>query len=237
MDLSSIKALMWDIGGTVFDYDGTIYREVGSLAKERGLEVDAARFANDWRTRIVELLNDVRSGDLPWMHFGELHRRSLDDILVKHSSLQLNDAEKDDLNAVWHRLDTRPDAPKAIEKIRSRYTMSVLTILSFAIAVDCSKANGVVWDAIISCEFLGHYKPDAEVYLKAVRLLGIEPEQAMMVAAHKYDLWAAKEAGLHTALILIPGESGTGNDPDLSPEEGFDINAADYVDLARQLVG
>ena len=236
MDLSSIKALIWDIGGTVFDYDGTIYREVGGLAKERCLEVDAARFANDWRTRIVELLNDVRSGELPWMNFGELHGRSLDDILVKYSSLHLNAAEKDDLNALWHRLDVRPDAPKAIENLRTRYTMSVLTILSFAIAVDCSKFNGVVWDAIISCEFLGHYKPDAEVYLKTVGWLGIEPEQAMMVAAHKFDLWAAKEAGLHTALILIPGESGTGNDPDLSPEEGFDINASDYVDLARQLL-
>ena len=142
------------------------------------------------------------------MNADEMHRRSLNDVLVKHPSLQLNDLERDALTTVWHRLDAWPDAPKAMEMIRSRYTMSVLTIMSFAISVDCSKRNGIVWDAIISCEFLGHYKPDPEAYLKAVRLLGIQPEEAMMVAAHKDDLWPAKEAGLRTAFIPRPGESG-----------------------------
>ena len=49
MDLTSIKALTWDIGGTVFDWYGSVSREVGSLAGERGVEVDSSRFANDWR--------------------------------------------------------------------------------------------------------------------------------------------------------------------------------------------
>ena len=130
-----------------------------------------------------------------------------------------------------------PDASQAIEQLRKRYTVIVLTVLSWAIAVDSSKAAGISWDGILSCEFLGHYKDDdLEAYWAGVRLLGIEPHEAMMVAAHPRDLNRAKAAGLHTAYVVRPGERGEGNDPDLSPQPNFDINATDFRDLTRQIL-
>jgi 2-haloacid dehalogenase len=237
VDLNAIKALTFDVGGTIFDWHHTIRREVERLAQGRGVEIDPADFTNNWRWRMFELLGKVRSGDLPWMNADDLHRRALDDMIAKHPALDLTTTERDGLNQVWHRLQVWPDAPQALERLRTRYTVVVLTVLSWAIVVDSSKRAGITWDGILSCEFLGHYKPDAVAYHAGVRLLGVEPHEAMMVAAHSGDLRAAKAAGLHTAFVPRPGERGAGNDADLSPQPDFDVNATDFHELARRLVG
>jgi 2-haloacid dehalogenase len=161
---------------------------------------------------------------------------ALDDVLERHSALQLSGAERDDLNLVWHRLRAWPDAPEAIEAMRGRFTVVVLTVLSWAIAVDSSKAAGIEWDGILSCEFLGVYKPDKDAYLACARLLRLEPSQVMMAAAHPGDLRAAMAAGFRSAYVPRPGERGDGNDGDLSPQADFDVNARDFPDLARQLL-
>ncbi|HJN92631.1 MAG TPA: haloacid dehalogenase type II, partial [Dehalococcoidia bacterium] len=67
IDLSQIRALTWDIGGTVFDWHHSIKDEVSALAANRGAELDAALFANTWRRRMFQELQRVRSGELPWM--------------------------------------------------------------------------------------------------------------------------------------------------------------------------
>ena len=43
-------------------------------------------------------------------------------------------------------------------------------------------------------------------------------------------------AGLRSAYVPRPGESGDGNDGDLSPQPDFDVNARDFTDLADQLL-
>lgn len=237
VDLNTIKALTFDVGGTIFDWHHTIRDEVERLARARGVTIDCAAFTNDWRWRMFELLAQVRSGALPWMNADDLHRRALDDLAITYPGLDLATAERDALNQVWHRLRVWPDAPQALAQLRRRYTVVVLTILSWALVVDSSKTAGITWDGILSCEFLGHYKPDSEAYLAGVRLLGIAPHEAMMVAAHPRDLRAARAAGLHTAYVTRPGERGAGNDPDLSPQPDFDVNATDFHDLVRQLIG
>lgn len=236
LDLGQIRALTWDIGGTVFDWHHTIKDEVSALAADRGVDLDAALFANTWRRGMFEELRLVRRGELPWMNADQLHRRVLDELGDQHPALQLSSADLDQLNSVWHRLYVWPDAAEALARLRERYTVVVLTVMSMGIAVDSSKHNGIEWDGIISCEFLGHYKPDAEAYLGGLKLLGVEPSQAMMCAAHPSDLRAAISAGLRSAYVPRPGESGEGNDGDLSPQPDFDINATDFADLADQLL-
>lgn len=235
-NLSTIRALTFDVGGTVFDWHATIRDEVQRVAAERNTEVDGAPFANTWRRRMFELLGEVRAGTLPWMNADQLHRRALDDVLPALPNLTLTPVERDALNLVWHRLRAWPDAPAAIERLRGRYTVVVLTVLSWSLVVDSSKAAGVTWDGILSCEFLGHYKPDKEAYLAGARLLGLAPHEVMMVAAHPGDLRAAMAAGFHAAYVPRPGERGAGNDPDFSPMADAAINARDFPDLADQLL-
>ena len=103
-DLSEIKALTFDIGGTVFDWRGAIEDEVRRLAEARGADVDVRQFATDWRRGMFAMLARVRTGELPWMNADQLHRRMLDDVLAVHTGLDLSDSERDELNEVWHRL-------------------------------------------------------------------------------------------------------------------------------------
>lgn len=237
-DLSQIKALTFDVGGTVFDWRGAIEKEVTRLAAEQGAEVDVHQFATDWRTWMFVTLARVRSGELSWRNADRIHRDVLDDVLTKHSTLELSPSERDELNEVWHRLSSWPDAADAIARLRGRYTTIVLTVLSYAIAVDCSKYNGIDWDGILSCEFLGHYKTDAEAYLTALNLLRVEPSEAMMVAAHERDLRGAKAAGLRTAYVHRDGESDVspGSSSLSNADSEFDIAAADFPELADKLL-
>ena len=241
VDLDRIRALTFDVGGTVFDWHHTIRDEVARLASERQVVVDAPRFANTWRREMFAQLAEVRAGRLPWMNADELHRRALDVVVPQQPALDLSAADRDELNTIWHRLAVWPDFPAILPRLRERYTTTVLTVLSFAIVVDCSKHNGLSWDAITSCEVLGHYKPDAEAYQAGVKLLGVQPGEAMMVACHPGDLAAAAAAGLHTAFVPRPTESGDapgadvfGNPAATAPPE-FDIVARDFPDLADQL--
>ena len=98
-----------------------------------------------------------------------------------------------------------------------------------------AKHAGLPWDCVLSAELFHHYKPDAEAYLGAAAMLGLAPHEVMMVAAHKDDLRAAQRAGLRTAFVQRPMEFGDPAKKDLKPEKDFDVNAADFLDLASRL--
>ena len=149
-DLSNVKALAWDIGGTIFDWHHTIKGEVSAIAEAQGVELDAAAFTNMWRFTMFRRLQLVRRGDLPWLNADQLHRRVLDEVMDAHPQLKLDMNERDELNQVWHRMNAWPGSPECLEALRSRYKVTVLTVMSWAIAVDCSKHNGISWDGILS---------------------------------------------------------------------------------------
>ena len=239
-DLSNIKALTWDVGGTVFDWRGTIQDEVRLLATEQEAKIDVKQFATDWRVWSFDMLGRVNRSELPWTNLDHIHRQVLDDVLQKHSTLTLSTSERDDLTDLWHRLRAWPGGADAIHRLKSRYTMIVLTVLSYAIAVDCSKHNGINWDGILSCEFLGAYKGPPNAYNTATRLLRIKPSEAMMVAAHMPDLQNAKSTGMSTAYVFRDGESNvTHNYSDVATATAnpkIDIVASDFPDLANKLL-
>ena len=229
--MDGIKALAFDVGGSIFDWQTATRDAVRSLAAERGVEVDDRAFAFTWRRRMFEQLAEVRAGKRPWQNADQLHRAVLDELAEQHPALQLSAADRDELNRVWHRLDVWEDVAESLAKLRERYVVSILTVLSLSIVVDSSKHAGIDWDAYLSCEFLGVYKPEARAYRYAAELLGAKPDETMMVAVHPPDLAAAQAAGLRTAYVK-PKLEEAGSRGETS---GFDIRAEDYRDLARQL--
>jgi 2-haloacid dehalogenase len=192
----------------------------------------------DWRSEMFEILDQVQKGEIRRMNADEMHRRALDDLMMKYSELALSTRELDELNLVWHRMPVWSEFPAALTRLKAHYRVVVLTILSFAIVVDSSKFNGITWDGIISCEFLTHYKPDAEAYLAACRLLGLPPKQVMMVAAHPLDLKAAGAAGLRTGFVesKLTEPHRPGLHTELIPE-AYDYYAKNFTELADQLYG
>ena len=228
---NGIKALTFDVGGSIFDWQTATRQAVRGIAEARGVNVDDGAFTMTWRRRMFQELAKVRSGQLPWQNADQLHRAVLDELANAHPHLELSAADRDELNRAWHRMDVWDDVPDALGRLREHYIVSILTVLSLSIVVDSSRHAGIDWDAYLSCEFLGVYKPAPAAYQTAARLLGAEPHEAMMVAVHPGDLLAAQRAGLKTGYVKPkvwePGADG--------PADSFDIVAEDYGDFARQL--
>ena len=67
-----VKALVFDVFGTVVDWRTSIGREVDELAKRKGVRVDGAKFADAWRAGYVPGMNRVRTGELPWTRMDEM---------------------------------------------------------------------------------------------------------------------------------------------------------------------
>jgi 2-haloacid dehalogenase len=232
--MDNVKGLFFDVGGTIFDWKNTARKQVSRLAREKGQAIDDEAFANDWRQEMFKVHTQVRQGNLPWINSDAMHLKALERLADSYPLLKAVDREAL-VRATWHRLNVFSGAAAAIDRLRTRYTVVVLTILSFESIVGSSKAAGVQWDGILSCEFLGYYKPSLQAYLKAVRLLGLEPSEAMMVAAHEGDLAAAAAAGLHTALVTVPEEDHVNGGFGMTSATGFDIEACDFETLCRRL--
>ena len=158
----------------------------------------------------------------------------LDELLARFGIGGLSEAEKEDFNRVWHRLDPWPDSVDGLARLRREFIVASLSNGNVALLVNMAKKAGLPWDAVLSAELAGRYKPDLEVYRKAADLLGLAPGEVMMVAAHKGDLRAAADAGLRTAFVPRPRERPN-RDIDLSYDAAFDVNARDFLDLADQL--
>ena len=231
-----VKALTFDVFGTVVDWRGSIVREGRALGRARGLAVDWRAFADAWRGGYKPSMDRVRRGELPWTNIDALHRMVLDRILVEFRVRGLKAAEKDHLNRVWHRLRPWPDAVAGLARLKRRFILATLSNGNVALLTNMAKNAGLPWDCILSAELFHHYKPDPQTYRGAAALLGLEAREVMMVAAHTDDLIAARRQGLRTAYVHRPAEFGAArNAAPLPPASAFDIVAQDFVDLARKL--
>jgi 2-haloacid dehalogenase len=228
--------LTFDVFGTVVDWRSTIIREGQALGARKELVVDWEAFADAWRAGYGPSMNRVRQGELPWTNIDGLHRLILDELLARFGIEGLSEAEVDDLNRVWHRLEPWPEAIAGLERLRERYILASLSNGNVALLVNMAKRAGLPWDCVLSSELARHYKPDPEVYRLAARLLGLEPQQVMMVAAHNGDLLAAQAVGYRTAFVLRATEYGPGQTTNLEADPRIDVVAADFSDLADQLL-
>jgi 2-haloacid dehalogenase len=232
---TSVKALTFDVFGTVVDWRSSIIREGQLLSESTGLVLDWAEFADAWRAGYQPAMNEVRTGTLPWTNLDQLHSRILQGLVERFGLGALSQSQLAQLNRVWHRLRPWPDSVAGLERLRQRFVIATLSNAHVALLVDLAKHAGLPWDCILSAELSRHYKPDRQAYLTAVDLLGLAPHQVMMVAAHPGDLHAASLAGLKTAFVPRPLEHGPDSEPERLGNVQVDVVAADFLDLAAQL--
>ena len=229
------KALVFDVFGTVVDWHGSVAREVRNLAKEKGLRVNAVKFAKAWRAGYRPAMDRVLRGEMPFQKIDVLHRAILEEVLVKFKVTTLSEAEKAHLNLVWHRLKPWPDSPRGLKRLKSKFIIATLSNGNTSLLVNMAKNGNLPWDTVFSSDTFNLFKPDPGMYLGAADRLDLKPSEVMMVAAHKGDLRAAAQQGLKTAFVKRPHEHGRNNNPDLASEADFTINADSFLDLADQL--
>ena len=235
MAIPDVKALIFDVFGTVVDWRGSIIAQAAAFGKARGIERDWAAFADTWRSKYRPFMDKVRTGELPWTNLDALHRMALEEVLAEFEIDGLDDAEKAEVNFFWHRLRPWADSVPGLYRLKHGYVIAPMSNGNIALMTNMAKNGGLPWDCILGAEVAKHYKPDPESYLTAVELLGLRPEQVMMTAAHQGDLLSAQKVGLRAGFVPRPMEHGLDVTPDPTPDPSFDVVATDFVDLARQM--
>jgi 2-haloacid dehalogenase len=230
----SVKALFFDVFGTLVDWRSGVAREAESILAAAGHKFDWLAFADAWRNEYQPAMEDVRAGRMPFCKLDVLHRRNLDRILPRFAVSGLAEEATRNLNLAWHRLPAWPDVPGGLARLERRFLLAPVSNGNISLMVDLARRNGFPWDAILGAEVAGDYKPKPRVYLAACEAFDLPPGECMMVAAHTNDLLAAAKCGLRTGHVARPNEHGPGRG-EAAPAAPVDVAATSLEDLAAQL--
>jgi 2-haloacid dehalogenase len=230
-----MKALLFDTFGTLVDWRTSLINSFAELGEEKGWDRPWADLVDEWRALYQPMMDRVRSGELPWTDLDALHRMALAELIPKFGLEALGSDEIDNLTLFWHRLSAWPDSVSGLNRLKRKFILAPLSNGNFSLLLDLGKFAGLPFDAILGCDLFKHYKPDVETYLGACKLLKLSPGEAIMVAAHNYDLAAARDLGLNTAFVPRPAEYGPGQTKDLRPEGPWDFVADNMIELAGLL--
>jgi 2-haloacid dehalogenase len=231
-----VRALLFDVFGTLFDWRTSIARALREFGKERAIVCDWEAFALEWRAAYAPSMDRVRRGEMPWRNLDRLHAASLREVAVRFELPPLEPSDSDWIVARWHELDVWPDVSAGLARLRTQFLLGMLSNGNVALLVDLMRFADLRFDALFSAELFEHYKPDPPTYLGAVKLLGLEPRDVMLVAAHNADLHAAAALGLRTAFVARPTEYGPAQIADREAAEGIDLAVSGLDELADALL-
>jgi len=210
-ELTNVKALVFDVFGTVVDWRGSVIAEGMAWGRAKGRNIDWVEFADRWRLGYKPTMDKVRKGEIPWTRLDDVHRMILEELLSEFKIDGLTEEEKKSWTHVWRRLKPWPDSVEGLTRIKKKYLIAPLSNGNLALMASLAKFGGLPWDAILGAELVRHYKPDREVYVSAHYYLDLKPEEVMMCAAHASDLQAARSNGLRTGFVYRPNEFGNGS--------------------------
>jgi 2-haloacid dehalogenase len=235
-DLSGVKALVFDVFGTVVDWRTSLINDFTAWSERRGIQGDWTALVDRWRGLYSGSMDEVRRHpERGYVILDVLHRTSLERLISELGIAGLTEADLDYLTRGWHRLHPWPDSVAGLTRLKRKYIISPLSNGNVALLTNMAKFAGLPWDLVLSAELFAHYKPDPETYLGAARLLGLAPGEVMMVAAHNSDLKAASGLGLKTAFVARPTEYGPLQKIDFEATGDWDIVAPDFGGIADKL--
>jgi len=234
--MPEVKALFFDMFGTILDWRTSIGRETRMILERHGSghAIDWLAFADAWRHEYRPSMDAVNAGKRPFMKLDVLHRENLLKILPRFGVTGLDDATIDAINLSWHRLDAWPDVAEGMRRLRTKYLLAPLSNGNISLMVDIARRNGIAFDAILGAEFARAYKPQPEAYERSCAAFDLAPGECMMCAAHADDLVAAAATGMKTAFIRRPDEFGPGKAGPL-PHERVDVLVNSTTELAEKL--
>ncbi len=232
-----VAALIFDTGGTLFDWHTAVRTALERRGTERGIRADWSAVTKTWRrlsTTMVERGLPEVAGRATMDMDGVL-AVTLGSALERHGISGFGEDDRAALVLGWREMAAWPDVPVGLPLLRSRYVVAPFTILRTALVIEASRNAGLSWDAIISCEMIGVYKTQRPAYEAAARWLDLPHDRVMLVSTHNNDIRAARSYGFHTAFLYRPTEWW--DIPSLDPEPGdaVELVADGLVDLARKL--
>jgi 2-haloacid dehalogenase len=236
-----VKALLFDVFGTVVDWRSGIANEVKKIANKNKIVINPNDFADAWRAEYQPAMEEIRKGNRSFTILDILHMENLKKISSRFGLDKLSSDDFDLLVKAWHRLPGWPDSSEGLNKLKTKFIIATQSNGNIALMVNMAKYSNLNWDVILGAEVVGHYKPEPVAYLNACRALHLNPEECMMVAAHDDDLKAASLQGMKTGYVHRPYEYGKDKLFDISEvndykgDRSWDFISKDLNDLAYQL--
>lgn len=230
-----VKALVFDVQGTATDFRTTASAVARQLAADRRPDIDWESFVDDWRHQYRPALDEILAGRRSWSSVDRIYRVALDDLLMARGVTFLSENERERLTFAWQTIEPWPDVVPGLLRLKQRFKLATLSNADVSAVINNSKCGGLPWDAIFAAEMAQTFKPDPRTYRLVLRYLGVEPNEALMVACHKYDLHGAREVGMRTAFVARPLEFGPKGNVDIDFDASFDINVRDFIELAMVL--
>jgi 2-haloacid dehalogenase len=231
---AELKALFFDVFGTLVDWRSGVAREARVVLSPEGFDLDWLAFADAWRDEYQPGMEEIRAGRQPFARLDVVHLRNLDRILPRFGLNGTDEATRHALVVAWHKLDAWPDVTAGMAKLRPHALLAPVSNGNISLMADIARHNGLWFDAILGAEVAGDYKPKPRVYLASCEAFDLPPEACMMVAAHSADLAAAAKCGLQTAHVARPHEHGPGTG-EVAPSVPVDVAVRDLGELARWL--
>ena len=231
MERSGIKALTFDLFGTILDLGESLTPYIGEFLEAKGADVSADRFWDQWRARQrIEQYQDTlvmlgHSGYLETVRRAFVYTLNL-------NGIQTSSDEVKDFMGAWDKLSPFPEVIPALERLKSRYQLVILSN-GDPHFLDHLAKNRVRWDFddIISVTDVGAFKPHPAVYrYAAISRLRLKVEECLMVSANSFDVMGAKVCGYKAAFVNrygLPYE-----DSPYLP----DVTVADFTELADEFV-
>jgi 2-haloacid dehalogenase len=201
MNPGGVKALFFDVFGTLVDWRRGVARDAEQILKPLGYVIDWEAFADAWREQYQPSMEEVRSGRIPYTKLDVMHRRMLQNILARFDLEKLDGTILDQLTLAWHQLDAWKDVQAGLARLRQRFLIAPVSNGNTALMCDLARRNDFRWDAILGADVARDFKPKALVYISAADAFDLKPAQCMMCAAHSGDLKAAAANGMRTAFI------------------------------------
>ena len=233
---TQIKALMFDVFGTVVDWRTSVSADLAAFFDPRGVTRDWTQMAVDWRGMYQPAMEAVRSGARPYVILDDLHRENLDALLQAYDLSGLSTEDLDHINRAWHRLHPWPDCVEGLTRLRERFILATASNGNTALMVNLARFGGLPWDAILGAAHTRSFKPTPQTYLGTAEALGLTPGECMMVAAHNDDLAAARALGFATAFVCRPTEHGPDQTTDLRADSEWDYACDSMIELADVLL-
>ena len=217
------KVIFFDVNETLLDLQ-PMKEEVGRLL---GAGPDAAVL---WFTTLLQhsLVATVAG---KYLDFAEVGAACLRMVAGSHGVELSEDAARQAV-APMRSLPPHGDVAPALGRLRDAgLRLFTLTNNSKSAVADQVRNAGLAdyFEALLSVEDVGKYKPHAEVYRWAAGRVGADVSGCLLVAAHGWDVAGAKWAGMQSAFVARPGQQTF----PLGPTP--DINIPSLTELAGEL--
>jgi 2-haloacid dehalogenase len=200
-NISGVKALTFDLFGTVLDLGGSLTPYIVDFLKAKGSDTAPERFWELWRYR--QRIEQYQDTIMMLGHSGYLEtaRRGLVWTL-KYNDVPFTPAEVLELMEAWQNLSPFPEVVSELHRLKKRFSLVALSN-GEPHFLDHLAKNRIQYDFddIISVETVGAFKPHPGVYRRAAAILGLEVGACMMVSSNSFDVVGARACGFRGAFV------------------------------------